>query len=51
MKEALADSLYNLGVHLSAAGRNDDALIATEEAVTLRRELSEADPGMKKSVY
>ncbi|KAJ6614222.1 hypothetical protein B0H10DRAFT_2045934 [Mycena sp. CBHHK59/15] len=50
MKKDLASSLQNLGMDLSAAGRTNDALIADAEAVTLRRELSEADPGMKKSV-
>jgi hypothetical protein len=40
----LARSLSNLGIQLSEVGRRAEALQATEEAVTIRRELAAAMP-------
>ncbi|MBT8227543.1 MAG: tetratricopeptide repeat protein, partial [Dactylosporangium sp.] len=41
----LAGSLNNLGNRLSEAGRREEALAPTQEAVTIRRRLAEASPG------
>ncbi|KAF8180658.1 hypothetical protein K438DRAFT_1976487 [Mycena galopus ATCC 62051] len=40
----LATSLYSLGAHLRAVGRNTDALQVGQEAVDLRRTLAEVGP-------
>jgi tetratricopeptide (TPR) repeat protein len=41
----LADSLNNLGIQLAGVGRSDEALAPIEEAVAIRRELAQEDPG------
>ena len=40
----LASSLNNLGVRLAEAGRREEALAPTEEAVTIRRRLAQNNP-------
>jgi tetratricopeptide (TPR) repeat protein len=40
----LAISLNNLGIYLSAAGRQEEALAAYAEVVEIRRRLAQADP-------
>src|ERR1019366_4601083 len=39
-----AGSLNNLGIRLSEAGRREEALAPAQEAVTLRRQLAQANP-------
>ena len=40
----LASALNNLGVRLNAVGRREEALAPTQEAVTIRRQLAQANP-------
>ncbi|MER7750194.1 hypothetical protein ABT013_33555, partial [Streptomyces bacillaris] len=42
----LASALNNLSVDLGEVGRREEGLGASEEAVTIRRALAEASPGL-----
>ncbi|MEM8602117.1 MAG: tetratricopeptide repeat protein, partial [Bacteroidota bacterium] len=43
-RSRLADALNTLGIRFSNLGRREDALTATEEAVTIRRRLAQRNP-------